>query len=50
MNTLYAVARTVLLDALEALDEQRDAVRRRSICTPAMPISRYRHSPPMVIS
>jgi hypothetical protein len=26
MNTLYAVARTVLLDALEALNEQRDAV------------------------
>lgn len=26
MSTLYAVARTVLLDALEALDEQRDAV------------------------
>ena len=26
MNTLYAVARTVLLDALEALGEQRDAV------------------------
>lgn len=26
MNTLYAVARTVLLDALEALDQQRDAV------------------------
>ena len=26
MNTLYAVARTVLLDALEALTEQRDAV------------------------
>ncbi|MGE3510048.1 MAG: hypothetical protein AB7N65_14325 [Vicinamibacterales bacterium] len=26
MNTLHAVARTVLLDALEALNEQRDAV------------------------
>lgn len=26
MNTLYAVARTVLLDALEALNEQRDAL------------------------
>jgi hypothetical protein len=26
MNTLYVVARTVLLDALEALSEQRDAV------------------------
>lgn len=26
MNTLYAVARTVLLDALEALNEQRDAI------------------------
>jgi len=26
MNTLYAAARTVLLDALEALEEQRDAV------------------------
>jgi hypothetical protein len=26
MNTLYTLARTDLLDALEALDEQRDAV------------------------
>jgi hypothetical protein len=47
-DPLYVVARSALLDALEAIGEQRDAssssAHRRLISIQATPRSRFRHS------
>jgi len=49
-DPLYVAARSVLLDALEALGSQRDAIvlvaLRRSTCTPAPSSSRWRSTRP----